>query len=384
MHGSLPLRCNRQPGSIAKENELSTRRQWLRAVAVSGALPLAACGSQAAYEQAARATWHLPQTLPVETAAVRRELVRCATLAPSSHNTQCWKFRVGERGIDILADLSRRCPVVDPDDHHLYVSLGCAAENLVLAAAHHGLHAEARFAPATGIRVALEATAASTSPLYAAIAQRQSTRGDYDGRPLAADELRLLEAAGSGRGTHVMLLTAKPAMEQVLEQVVAGNTVQLKDKAFVDELKAWIRFNGDEAVRRGDGLYAASSGNPTAPRWLGTHLFDWFATAEGENDKYRRQIRSSAGLAVFFSDADDAAHWVEVGRCCERFALQAAALDIRTAYVNQPVEVAALRPQLAALLGIGTRRPDLVVRFGRGPRLPVSLRRPLAAVIDGI
>jgi hypothetical protein len=181
-----------------------------------------------------------------------------------------------------------------------------------------------------------------------------------------------------------MLLTAKPAMEQVLEQVVAGNTVQLKDKAFVDELKAWIRFNGDEAVRRGDGLYAASSGNPTAPRWLGTHLFDWFATAEGENDKYRRQIRSSAGLAVFFSDADDAAHWVEVGRCCERFALQAAALDIRTAYVNQPVEVAALRPQLAALLGIGTRRPDLVVRFGRGPRLPVSLRRPLAAVIDGI
>lgn len=350
-------------------------------MAASGTAPLAACGAQDAYAQAVQATWTLPDQLPVEAAAVRRELVRCATLAPSSHNTQCWKFRIGEHGIDILADRSRRCPVVDPDDHHLYVSLGCAAENLVLAAAQHGLHAAARFEPAIGIRVALEPAPASRSALYAAIPQRQSTRGDYDGRPLASAELRLLEAAGSGRGTQVMLLTERPAMEQVLELAVAGNAAQFADRAFVAELKAWIRFSGDEAVRQGDGLYAASSGNPTAPRWLGTHLFDGFVTADGENDKLRRQIRSSAGLAVFFSDADDAAHWVEVGRCCERFALQAAALDIRTAFVNQPVEVAALRPRLAALLGIGARRPDLVVRFGRGPRLPPSLRRPVAAVI---
>ena len=67
-------------------------------------------------------------------AALSHELVRYATLAPSSHNTQCWKFAVEGKGITILPDLSRRCPVVDPDDHHLYVSLGCAAENLVLAA----------------------------------------------------------------------------------------------------------------------------------------------------------------------------------------------------------------------------------------------------------
>lgn len=360
---------------------MQTRRQWMRTAAVGAAAPLAACGAQQAYEQAVTATWQLPQKLPAEAAAVRRELVRCATLAPSSHNTQCWKFRIAASSIEIVADLSRRCPVVDPDDHHLHVSLGCAAENLIQAAPRHGLHAEASFDATTGVRVALQAASASIPPLYAAIAQRQSTRGDYDGRPLGTDELRLLEAAGSGRGTQVMLLTARPAMEQVLELVLAGNTAQLQDRAFVEELKAWIRFSGDEAVRLGDGLYAASSGNPTAPRWLGSRLFDLFVTADGENDKYRRQVRSSAGIAVFFSEADDAAHWVEVGRSVERFALQATALDIRHAYVNQPVEVASLRPQLAALLGIGTRRPDIVVRFGRGPRLPASLRRPLPAVL---
>jgi hypothetical protein len=74
-----------------------------------------------------------------------RELVRLATLAPSSHNTQCWKFALQDKAITILPDLSRRCPAVDPDDHHLFVSLGCATENLVHAALAQGLMAEPRF-----------------------------------------------------------------------------------------------------------------------------------------------------------------------------------------------------------------------------------------------
>jgi len=95
------------------------------------------------------------------------ELVRYATLAPSSHNTQCWKFRVGESAIAILPDLGRGCPVVDPDDHHLFVSLGCAAENLVQAAAAHGLDARVATgtAPEVAVEVALEpATPALTCP----------------------------------------------------------------------------------------------------------------------------------------------------------------------------------------------------------------------------
>ena len=98
-------------------------------------------------------------------------------------------------------------------------------------------------------------------------------------------------------------------------------------------------------------------------------------------DKYAKHVRSSAGIAVFVSDTSDKTHWVEAGRCYERFALQATALGIRNALLNQPVEVAKLRPQFATHLGIGNGRPDLVVRFGRGPRMPQSLRRPVQAVL---
>jgi hypothetical protein len=75
------------------------------------------------------------------------------------------------------------------------------------------------------------------------------------------------------------------------------------------------------------------------------------------------------------------AHWIEVGRCYERFALQATALGIRNAFLNQPVEVASVRSPFADAMGLAGQRPDLVVRFGRGPSLPRSLRRPVQAVL---
>lgn len=367
-----------------------TRREFTVSAiaALGGSSTLQACSSGAggeSYEQATRSTWRHSEGTAGDDTVLRRKLIRYATLAPSSHNTQCWKFRIEGRAISILPDLSRRCPAVDPDDHHLFVSLGCAAENLIQAALANGLHGEAGFDASGGgvLRVDLAPTGAVLSPLFQAIPERQSTRAEYDGKSLSPDELGLLEKAGSGNGVQVMLLTERAPMENILEYVVQGNTAQMNDRAFVEELKAWIRFSGAEAVRTGDGLFAASSGNPSLPSGLGNLLFGLFFTPQSENDKYAKHVRSSAGIAVFVSEADDKAHWVEVGRCYERFALQSAALGIRNAMLNQPVEVSALRPQFADFLSVGGRRPDLVVRFGRGPRMPPSLRRPVAAVLVG-
>jgi len=353
---------------------------------VGGAVVFGACSSQKtdeSYEAVARRTWCHTEGRVDNRSLMQRDLVRYATLAPSSHNTQCWKFRIEDHTISILPDLSRRCFSVDPDDHHLFVSLGCAAENLIQAALANGLKGESRFeTAATGeLAIALEPTKAFASPLFNAIPVRQCTRAEFDGKLLPNEELRLLEQVGRGKGVRVILLTEKTAMEKVLEYVVEGNSAQMNDPAFIAELKSWIRFNDDEAIRTGDGLFSRLSGNPSVPRWLGSTFFGMFFRPKNENDKYAKQVRSSAGLAVFVSDVEDKAHWVEAGRCYERFALQSAALGIHNAMLNQPVEVASVRPQFASFLGMGRRRPDLVVRFGRGPKMPQSLRRPVQAVL---
>jgi len=368
--------------------EIPARRQLLLAGAFATApLALTACSSGDAEQSAARAL-RAPRAQSARAApSLMHDLVRQAVLAPSSHNTQCWRFQIDEKSISIAPDLTRRCPAVDPDDHHLFVSLGCATENLVHAALASGLHADPRFDPSASggagvIAVNLTTTQQRITPLFEAIPVRQCTRGDYDDQRISPAELRQLEQAGTGDGVSVRLMTARPAMESVLEYVVAGNTAQMNDAAFVAELKAWIRFSADEALRTGDGLFAGASGNPALPRWLGSRLMGLFFTPKSENERYARQVRNSAGIAVFVSERSDKAHWVEAGRCYERFALQATAMGIRNAFLNQPVEVGAIRPQFAAWMGLkASERPDLVVRFGRGAGMPLSMRRPVQAVI---
>ncbi len=182
-------------------------------------------------------------------------------------------------------------------------------------------------------------------------------------------------------GVDLVLITERRQIDRVRDLVVAGNGAQLADAAFMRELKAWLRFSPREAILSGDGLFSAASGSPALPAWLGPRLFDLVFTAAAENDKYARQIASSAGIAVFVAQRADREHWVLAGRACQRFALQATVLGLKHAFVNQPVEVADLRPELASLVGLPGRRPDLVMRFGHGNQLPFSARRPVQQVL---
>jgi hypothetical protein len=331
----------------------------------------ALAANQISYEDAVRSTWK-----PLQADGGVHELLRYATLAANSHNTQPWTFKIEPSRVIILADPLRRCPAVDPDDHHLFVSLGCATENLVQAAAAMGLRAD-HVLEAGKITISLENSRAERSALFEAIPFRQSTRAAYDGRSASNDALRLLEQAGSGPGMELILVTERSRIEQIAEHVVAGNTAQMSDPAFMEELIAWMRFNEGEAIASRDGLFTRASGAPTMPRWLARPLLRWVFTAESENKKYNTHVRSSAGVAIFVSESNDQNHWFNVGRACQRFALQTTALGMKCAFINQPVEVPALREQFTTYLGVQGRRPDLVMRFGYGPELPKSLRRPV-------
>jgi nitroreductase len=315
-----------------------------------------------------------------------RELIRFATLAANGHNTQPWRFRIEPGRVSILPDLSRRTPVVDPDDHHLFASLGCAAANLELAAAARGMPGDVTFKAEDGghVQFAYTPGPARGSALFDAIPARQATRSDYDGRAVPTGDLGLLAQAATVVGVDVVLVTERARLDTLRDLILAGNTRQMNDPAFVRELKTWIRFNPVSAQATGDGLFAAASGNPVLPDWIAATLFGLVFKAGPENDKYARQMATSAGAAIFVAQRDDRDHWVRVGRACQRFALQATALGIRTAFVNQPTEVADLRPQVAALAGLPGRRPNLILRFGYAPTLPYApRRRPSELIVTG-
>ncbi|MBK1614605.1 hypothetical protein CKO44_14115 [Rubrivivax gelatinosus] len=362
---------------------MTTRRRCLTlgAAAIAGGA-LAGCDERAEQDAAARLQRRLAPPGSVAGAARLRALVHAATLAPSSHNTQCWRFSLGANTIRIGADFSRRCPAVDPDDHHLFVSLGCAAENLVQAALAHGLQAEPQVAADGAITVALAPTPPRRTAAYDAIAARQCTRGAFDGRPLAPAQWQRLDEAAAAEGVTRLIVSDRAGLERVLDAVAAGHRAQLSDAAFVDELVHWLRFDTAEAARSGDGLFAGCSGQPSMPPWLARRIVRRFLRADSEIARSAEQLRSSAGVVIFASDAAAGPQrWVGVGRAFQRLALEATAAGLRLSLLNPPLEVARLRAPFASAFGLAPLRPDLIVRIGHGPRLPDSLRRPLQAVI---
>jgi hypothetical protein len=318
-------------------------------------------------------------------------LIRQATLAASSHNSQPWLFRPDPSNgtITILPDFTRRLPVSDPNDSHLFRSLGCAAENLVHAASAQGRLATVRYdgtqrAVIVELRKPADGHQLQPSDLASAIAVRQCTRCEYAGLPVSLDHLRLLQRSGAGSGVRIELLSTESEKANLIEYVAQGNHVQLHDREYRQELISWLRFNDDEALRSRDGLASRVTGNPNLPRWMAANLLlPFLLTAHGQSDIDARNIHSSAGIAVFLAtNGNDEASWVQSGRAFERFALRAAQLDIRVAPMNQPVEVSSVRTQFQSWLGLhGNETVQMVVRFGYGPLAPYSLRRPVESVI---
>jgi len=310
-----------------------------------------------------------------------RELVRYATLAANGHNAQPWKFSIQENAIEIHPDLSRRLPVVDPTDRELWISLGCALENLVIAARAAGYATEVTYPERAGsIRVALTADSPVETPLFSAIPQRQNTRSAYDGQKVKTADLEQLEQMPLEPGVRLSFAHDAAQMEMILEYVNQGNLAQYADAAFVKELIAWLRFNRREAQAARDGLYTRCTGNPEVPRWLG-QLFVSGAKPKQQADSDAQKLRSSPGAVIIATESEDKTTLVRAGQVYERLALTMTSLGIRSAFLNQPIEVADLRPQFQTAMGLGTSLPQLLVRYGYAAPMPSSFRRPVEEVL---
>ena len=372
-----------------------SRRQFLALLGVSG---VAVAGGYALYEytpwlnvEAKAEQIRTPLTTTSTGSASMQNLVRAATLAASSHNTQPWTFVVQPDFIEIHPDRARQLLVLDPQGRELWISLGCALENLLIAA-HAAGYATAVTYPDTApdsvpdtvnvIRVRLIADSAHLTPLLAAITLRRNTRSLYDGQPVAPTILRQLQVASSEPGVTAVFVQEPSELNTVLEYINQGNLEQYADPAFVQELISWLRFTKKDALATLDGLYTRSSGNPEVPRWLGQMVVGG-TTPQGQADADAAKFRSSSGAVIITSSSDDRAAWVRTGQVYERLALQMTALGVQSAFLNQPIEVSGVRSQLGTAMKLGPALPQLLMRFGHGPLLPGSLRRPVDQVMTG-
>ena len=309
-------------------------------------------------------------------------MIEQAVKAPSGHNTQPWKFRLFSDHIDILPDFSRALPVVDPNHRELFVSLGCAAENLCIAAAHKGWLGKVSTSTDGIIHVGLSRQEDIEAPHFEQIARRQTTRRCYNGSMISDNALALLKKipVEPGIGIH-LFRKGTQAFDDIAALVFEGNRRQMGNPAFKAELRQWMRYNRKHQDETADGLSYAVFGAPNLPRFMAEFIIAHSLDAAKQNKTDRRNIASASHFALFTTRDNRREHWVALGRTLQRFLLTATAAGIAHAYATQANETHELAERMAQTLGFTGVYPSIVMSLGYAKASAYALRRPIEGLI---
>jgi nitroreductase len=308
-------------------------------------------------------------------------LVADAMRAPSSHNTQPWLFAARDGGVALLADRTRALPVNDPRDRELTISCGAALFTLRLAARARGLSERTRILPDPGdpdLLAVVEldggrAAAPGDAALLAAVAARRTHRGGFLGEPVSPELLAQMAAAVAAEGAGLELVDGPERRTALAGLVDEGDRAQFADPRWRRELAAWMHPR-----RRGDGLAVPLLAlGPTKLAVRGMDL----GPRTGAKDA--ALLMDAPAVAVLHTPGDAPADWLAAGQGLQAALLAAAAEGVRAGYLNQPCQVEALRPRLAALLDAPGAHPQVVMRLGRPDGdAPPAPRRPVADVLE--
>jgi nitroreductase len=333
------------------------------------------------------AAWELdPASFDAQVPEKRLEfLIRFAVLAPSGHNSQPWKFEVRADAVVVSADMARALPESDRNHRQLYLSVGCALENLCAAAEYYGYRTEVARTEADGVPAwtvrftdgpsAPSARAASHPAL--AIPRRRTNRNKYEERAPEAAYLDALRRM-NGPDLQVRLIAEEPLKTRVADVVSDALIEAMDDDGFRRELSGYVRPN---ITRAQTGMPMYGFGMPTPPSFLAPMLVRLFNVNRPSRKADEALLKKHTPVFVVLSTRrDDPDAWVGAGRAYERAALEAENRGISTAPMAAAIQIGEHYRGLQKLLATEFR-PQVFFRAGYASKAPAhSPRIPAAGV----
>ncbi len=319
-------------------------------------------------------------TTPHLTAQVRH-VVEAATLAPSVHNTQPWRFDVRPDGFDLHADRDRQLTHLDPSGRQLHLSCGAALSTAQVAARALGLDSRLALLPDPGrpdllASLTLLPGAPATDEdlrLALAVLMRHTVRDAFEQRPLEPALLEELRAAAEQDGASLRPVSGSAERLELAVLLATADVAEEHDPAYRQELAAWVH-----APERGDGLPPSAVRSP-AGRGTPLALRD-FTLSGPRPSADEPPVAERPDVAVLTTTTDDPEAWLRAGQALARVLLHAAAAGVQAQPLGQVTDLAWSRTRLATALGL-VGVPQLVLRLGYATAHATTPRRDLDDVL---
>jgi len=283
-------------------------------------------------------------------------LVAAAVLAANPHDTQPWLFRISDDAIEVLADLSRNLGAMDAFVREMHLGLGCAIENMLVAAGPNGYDAEVvavegslanfteRRSPVAAATVRLKKRAPSAPDgFYRAIALRHTNRYAYERSKAApGDWLEFLRQTCDDQGARVILFEEGEDRRIFDAAVVEATQAIIDDKTMIADSDRWFRSSPAEIEAHRDGPTLDASG---LSFFALTYARLFSVSPETSHSAWLRNTRdvqlASAPLTglIAVSDRYDRKATLSAGRVWQRLHLSATARGLAMQPLNQPIEM---------------------------------------------
>jgi nitroreductase len=307
------------------------------------------------------------------------EAATIAGYAPSIHNSQPWRWRIGDDALDLYGEPARRLGITDPDGRLATLSCGAALHHARAALAAQGWRTDVmRLPDAAEPGHLAHLTLADRIPVSAdsirvvqTIRLRHTDRRPVTGTPLGDGQLLAVTSAVEAEGGRLHVLR-RDAVIELAAAVSYAQRTEAAEEAWQAELAYWT------GGARPSGAGVPDSAIPDQPTQTTVAGRDFghagTLPVSAEHDQ-------AATFAILYGEQDTAMDWLRAGEALSAAWLTATELGISVLPLSATVEVAATRIVLRRLLA-GLGEPYLVLRLGLAdpdhvgaphtPRLPAE------------
>lgn len=315
-----------------------------------------------------------------ESGAALRFLIRCAGYAPSSHNSQPWRFAIKDMMIEVRGDAMRALPASDPEHRQLFISVGCAIKNLCTAADLYGLRYRIQYFPDgndafLAARITFEGivpliTSLPDEHLAFGILTRHNNRADFDSEKKVPDDF-FATAKSVGGNVHVHFVHAPEELRAIATIVSDATEAAFEDKAFTNELSHWIK---PSIQKYRLGMPGYNLGIPWPISFLMPPALRMVNMKKPQRSMAEKTLAATPTFMIITTEHDGPKDWVAAGETLEQLWLMAEQRGIRFGILAAAIQVGEFYKRIQVILRT-SERPQVFCRIGFADAIPPASPR---------
>ncbi len=293
------------------------------------------------------------------------DFIKAAVLAPSSHNSQPWLFRViDDNTISVSLAPERRLTASDKNDRQAIISIGCAIANIEILADYHGFECvveNGRGGVLATLRFSKrrEEHQGEIEHLANFITKRVTNRSPHEDRVLDQRALQSIRALASN-SLRIDIVTDHSSIQKLGAIAINAGIAALDDTEFRRELSSYLKSN---STRSSVGMPGFGFGFPTPLALLAPTFIRFFNMERPAQKQNIALFEKTAGVLVISTANDTEVDWLSVGRVYERIALLATQTGMVTAPWAATIQIGEHYREIQKILNM-TERPQFFARLG--------------------